>query len=70
MVNCFLKLLTDSAHWAGAIFQDLVSIVVGLNALILGNNDKPCVSDLRPGVLSQLWVLSWSTSFSFVLFGY
>ena len=28
---------------------------------------KPSVSDLRPGVLNQLWVLSWSTSFSFAL---
>ena len=70
MVSCFLKLPTDSAHLAGAIFHDLVSIVVGLNALILGSNDKPFVSDLRPGVLSQLWVLPLSSSFSFVLFGY
>ena len=28
MVNCFLKLPTDSAHWVSVIFQDLVSVIV------------------------------------------
>ena len=37
---CFLKLPTDSAHGVGAIFQDLVSIVIGLNAQILGSNNE------------------------------
>ena len=32
VVNCFLKLPTDSAHWVSAIFQDLVLVVVGLDA--------------------------------------
>ena len=40
VVNCFLKLPTDSAHWVGAIFQDLVSVIVGLNTLILGSNNE------------------------------
>ena len=40
MVNCFLKLPTDSGHWVGATFQDLVSVVAGLNALILGSNNE------------------------------
>ena len=41
VVNCLLKLPTNSAHWVGAIFQDLVSVVVGLlNALILGSNNE------------------------------
>ncbi|XP_020609163.1 aquaporin-3-like [Orbicella faveolata] len=30
----------DSAHWVGAIFQDLVSVIVDLNALILGSNNE------------------------------
>ena len=29
VVNYFLKLPTDSAHWVSAIFQDLVSVIVG-----------------------------------------
>ena len=40
VVNCFLKFPTDSAQWVSAIFQDLVSVVVGLNTLILGGNNE------------------------------
>ena len=40
VVNCLLKLPADPAHWVGAIFQDLVSVIVGLNALILGSNNE------------------------------
>ena len=40
VVNCFLKFTTDSAHWVSAIFQDLISVVVGLNALVLGSNNE------------------------------
>ena len=40
VVNCFLKLPTDSALRGGAIFQDLVSVVVGLDALILGSSNE------------------------------
>ena len=39
----FLEILpTDSARWVGAIFQDLVSVVVGLDALVLGSNNETC----------------------------
>ena len=54
MVNCFLKLPANSAHWASVIFQNPFSVVVGLNALILEAIMKPSVSDLSPAVLSQM----------------
>ena len=40
VVNCFLKLPTDFAHWVGAILQGLVSVIIGLNTLILGSNNE------------------------------
>ena len=40
VVNRLLKLPTDSAHWVGAVFQDPVSVVIGLNSLILGSNNE------------------------------
>ena len=39
-MDCFLNLSTDSAHWVCAIFQDLLSVVVGLDELILGSNNE------------------------------
>ena len=40
VANRLLKLPPDSAHCVGAIFQDPVSVVIGLNALILGSNNE------------------------------
>ena len=40
VIKCFLKLPTDFAHSVGAIFQYLVSVVFGLNALFLGSNNE------------------------------
>ena len=70
--SCLLKLPTYFAHWVGAIFQDLVWVVVGLDALILGSkNETFCFwFEARCSILSQMWVSAWSATFSVVLFGY
>ena len=40
MVNCFLKLTTNSAHWVCTILWDLVAIVLGLDGPILGSKNS------------------------------
>ena len=54
MVNGFLELTTYPAQWVCAIFQDIVPVVIGLDGLVLGSDDKTLCFRFQPRCFESL----------------